>query len=154
MKQKDDKFSPQLIEKGRQLGYTPEGLPLLFLAPMVRVAWAEGFMQGGEQKAILRLAAQLNLTGQRAYERLLQWFDERPEDEFFDNSLADLRELLDALPTQQAILWRDLLGHGCLEVAHAVGDAGFRRGGSNIHPDERASLLHINARLGLPLSHI
>jgi hypothetical protein len=145
----DFKITPQMIEKGLELGYAPERLPLLFLVPLLQVAWAEGFVQASEQKAILRFAQNFKLAGHSAFERLLPWLDTRPEDEFFERSMNDLRELLDRIPAKQAEKLRAALRFGCSEVAHASGTAGFLRRGSNIHRDEREHLLKIGERLGL-----
>lgn len=147
-------LTPQITEKGLELGYAPERLPLLFLVPFVQVAWAEGAVQASEQRAILRFAQNFNLAGTSAYERLLAWFDERPEEEFFDRSTRDLSLLLEAIPAKQAARLRAMLQFGCVEVAHASGAAGFLRGTSNVHRDERENLLHLGERLGLRRSHV
>lgn len=147
-------LTAQMIEKGTQLGYAPERLPLLFLVPFVQIAWAEGAVQANEQRAILRFARNFNLAGTSAYERLLTWFDERPEDEFFDCSIKDLRSLLESIPAKQAARLRSMLQFGCVEVAHASGGIGFLRGGSNIHRSEREHLSKIGERLGLRQSFV
>ena len=147
-------LTPQIIEKGLELGYAPERLPLLFLVPFVQVAWAEGAVQANEQRTILRFAQNFNLAGTSAYERLLNWFDERPEEEFFERSTEDLRLLLERIPAKQAARLRAMLQFGCVEVAHASGAAGFLRGGSNIHREERENLLHLGERLGLRRSYV
>jgi hypothetical protein len=150
----DYTFPPQVIEKGKKLGYAPDNLSLLLLTPFVQVAWAEGFVQASEQKAILRFAANLNINGHSAYEKLLEWFDERPSEEFFDRSIEDLRELLETIPAKQAARLRSMLQFGCVEVAHAAGDIGLLRGGSNIRREERDQLRHIGERLGLAQSYV
>jgi hypothetical protein len=147
-------FPTQVIEKGMKLGYAPDKLSLLLLTPFVQVAWAEGFVQASEQKAILRFAANLNVSGHSAYEKLLEWFDERPSEEFFDRSIEDLRELLAGVPPKQAARLRAMLQFGCVEVAHAAGDIGLLRGGSNIRREEREQLRHIGERLGLMQSYV
>ena len=150
----DYQFPLQVMEKGAQLGYAPDKLTLLFLVPFVQVAWAEGFVQASEQKAILRFAANLCVNaGHQDFERLLGWFDERPTEEFFDRSLKDLRELLEGIPVQQAARLRSMLQFGCVEVAHAAGDIGLLRGRSNIHREERELLGRIGERLGLAQVH-
>lgn len=150
----DFKITPQMIEKGMELGYSPERLPLLFFVPLVQVAWAEGFVQAGEQKAILRFAENYKLAGHSAYETLLSWFDTRPEDEFFERSMNDLRQLLEAIPAKQAEKLRSTLRFGCNEVAHASGAAGFLRGGSNIHQEELEVLGFIGKRLNLSSAYV
>lgn len=61
----DYQFPLAVTEKGAELGYSPDTLPLLFLVPFVQVAWAEGFVQASEQKTILRLAANLESRKKR-----------------------------------------------------------------------------------------
>ena len=151
----DYQFPLQVMEKGAQLGYAPDNLPLLFLVPFVQVAWAEGFVQASEQRAILRLAANLRVKPEHQnFEQLLGWFDDRPTEEFFDRSLEDLRELLEGIPAKQAARLRSMLQFGCVEVAHAAGDIGLLRGGSNIRREEREHLANIGERLGLSHSHV
>lgn len=148
-------FPLSVIEKGEKLGYAPDKLPLLFLVPFVQVAWAEGFVQASEQKAILRFAANLKINRDHSgFERLIGWFDERPAEEFFARSIEDLRELLEDIPPKQAARLRSMLQFGCVEVAHASGDIGLLRGRSNIRREEREELRHIGEQLGLTQSCI
>ena len=145
----------KVLEKGAEIGYAPHKLPLLLLVPFVQIAWAEGFMQANEQKAILRFAANLGVKpGHSSFELLLEWFDERPTDEFFENALEDLSELLKRIPEKQAARLRTMLQFGCVETAHAAGDIGLLRGRSNIRREEREHLQIIGARLGLAQSYI
>jgi hypothetical protein len=151
----DYQFPLSVIEKGEELGYAPEKLPLLFLVPFVQVAWAEGFVQASEQKAILRFAANLKInTDHSDYERLIGWFDERPADEFFARSIEDLRELLEKIPPKQAARLRAMLQFGCVEVAQASGEIGLLRGRSSIRREERELLHHIGERLDLTQSSV
>ena len=146
----DYQFTPQVIAKGAELGYQPDKLPLLFLVPFVQVAWAEGYVQASEQKAILNFAGNLRVNAEHSdYEQLLSWFDERPTDEFFARSIQDLCELLEGIPANQATRLRSMLQFGCVEVAEAAGDIGMLRGRSNIRREEREQLNYIGERLGL-----
>ncbi len=75
--------------KWTQLGGKPETISLLFLVPLVQIAWAEGFVQRAERKTVLRLAADLKITFEtEGYADLLSWLDERPTDEFFAAATA------------------------------------------------------------------
>ena len=148
-------FPIQVNEKAGKLGYAPDKLPLLFLVPFVKVAWAEGHIQANEQKAILSFAGNLRVNPEHPdYEKLLKWFDERPDEEFFARSIEDLRELLEDIPPKQAARLRTMLQFGCVEVAHASGEIGLLRGRSNIRREEREELRHISERLGLNHSHV
>ena len=148
-------FPAHINEKGAELGYAPDKLALLFLTPFVKVAWAEGFVQASEQKAILRFAEDFSIKpGHPDYERLLGWFDERPAEEFFARSLEDLHQLLESVPPKQAARLRTMLQFGCVEVANAAGDIGLLRGGSNIRREERERLKFIGEWLGLTHSYV
>lgn len=148
-------FPIQVSEKAQKLGYAPEKLPMLFLVPFVKIAWAEGFVQANEQRAILSFAGKLRVGPDHAeYEKLLKWFDERPDEQFFDRSIEDLRALLAGVPPKQAARLRMMLQFGCVEVAHASGDIGLLRGRSNIRREEREELRRIGERLGLNHSHL
>lgn len=149
------KFPFQVIEKGANLGYAPAKLPLLFLVPFVQVAWAEGFVQAAERRAILRFAENFNvLTDDDNHAQLNEWLDERPSDEFFSESCADLRELLEDIPPKHAARLRSMLQFGCVEVANAAGDIGLLRGRSSVRREEREHLRHIGEQLGLTQSHV
>jgi hypothetical protein len=151
----DYQFPIQVMEKAKNLGYTSDRLSLLLLTPFLQVAWAEGFVQASEQKAILRFAANLRVTSEHSvYEKLLEWFDERPSEQFFDRSIEDLRLLLETIPPKHAARLRAMLQFGCVEVAHASGDIGLLRGGSNIRREEREQLRHLGERLGLAHSFV
>lgn len=148
-------FSIQVCEKARELGYAPSELPMLLLVPFVKVAWAEGFVQTKEQKAILNFAENFRIVPEHPnYGRLLGWFEERPTDEFFARSIEDLSALLASIPPKQAARLRSILQLGCLEVAHASGDIGLLRGRSNVRREEREALLHIGERLGLSQGYV
>lgn len=150
----EQQLSLQILEKGAELGYAPESLPLLFLVPLAQVGWAEGFMQASEQKAILRFAGSLGVKpGHPAFERLLEWFDERPAEEFFARSIEDLSQLLAGVPPRQAARLRSMLQFGVIEVAHAAGDIGLVSGRSNIRREERDLMEIIGERLGLTRSY-
>lgn len=145
----------QVLKKGAELGYASDKLPLLFLAPFVQIAWAEGFVQASERRAILRFAESFNVdAGGENHQRLVEWLDERPTDEFFARSLEDLRQLLGEVPDRQAARLRSMLQFGCVETAHAAGDIGLLRGRSNIRREEREHLQSIGERLGLAHSRV
>ncbi len=143
-------FSSQIIEKSSDLGYSSEKVPLLILVPFLQVAWAEGYVQSGEKRAILRFAENFNLKpGHPEYEQLLGWFNERPSEKFFADSIGDLCKLLESIPAKQAARLRSILQFGCVEVAQSVGDIGLLRGRSNICREEQVYLQRLGERLGL-----
>lgn len=140
----------EAVERLRESGYQPGEFPLLCLAPLVRLAWAEGRAQKAEQRAILRIAAKLGITKNHAhYGDLLEWLAERPTDAFFDEANAILREILDILPPGESDGLRQILEAGCEAVAGAAPDVGFFRYRSSVTPEERDEIGRFNQSFGL-----
>ena len=143
-------FPPEVLEKAAELGYAPHRVPLLFLAPVVQVAWAEGFVQPSEQKTILNFAASMSVEpGTSAFEELIKWFDERPSDEDFSAALNDLDGLLASLSPLEAARYRGMLQQYCIQTARSAGDIGILRSSSNIRREELEVLRAIGERVGL-----
>ena len=144
----NENTSKKVGERLLEFGYKPEELQLLFLAPFVQMAWAEGFVQPSERRAILKLAARLNITPPHLHYRdLLEWLDQRPPDAFFAQTNEILREMLEILPPPQSQHLRRILESGCFKVAHAAGDIGFFKNRSPITPEERAELYRLGELL-------
>lgn len=144
----NENTSKKIGERLLDFGYKPEELQLLFLAPFVQTAWAEGFVQATERKAILKLAARLKITPQHLHHPdLVEWLDTRPSDEFFAQTNEILREMLEILPPSQSLRLRRILEAGCFKVAHAAGDIGFFKNRSRITPEERTELYRLGELL-------
>jgi hypothetical protein len=139
---------PQTLEKWHELGYEAETLPLVFYAPLVQVAWAEGFLQGGERRKILEFARENSLAEDLIYDELLVWLDERPPDYFFAAATEILRELLAELPPAEAEAWREKLQAACLEVAGSSPSIGVLRNRDRISREERREIEQIGNNLG------
>lgn len=126
---------------------------LLFLVPFVQVAWAEGFVQASERRAILRLAANMGITNQHpVYSELLEWLEDRPTDEFFAESIEKLSNFLAELPPEQSESMRNILQIGCFKVSEAAGEIGFLRHRSRTTPEEREEVFRLAERLGFAAS--
>lgn len=135
--------------KWTQLGGKPETISLLFLVPLVQIAWAEGFVQHVERKTVLRLAADLKITSETAgYADLLSWLNERPTDDFFAAATELLNYWLKTMPPEQSESLRNVLLIGCLEVARASADIGLHPKPEKIRREEREQLFSLGNRLG------
>ena len=135
----------EILRELQALGYTRETVSLLHLAPLVQVAWAEGKVTEGERRLIHDLARSRGIeAGSPVDQRLTEWLDERPAEDFFERTLRIIRALLQALPPdERAVGRRDLLSH-CAQVAAASG--GFL-GFGNVSEAEQALLDRIAAEL-------
>ncbi|MCD9185711.1 MAG: hypothetical protein LUM44_04720 [Pyrinomonadaceae bacterium] len=145
----------EAFEIATEMGYSPDKLPLLFMVPLVQVAWAEGFVQAGEKRVIRRYAGSFQINGDEENLRQLDiWLDERPSDEFCEESLEDLQIILVNIPAKQAAYLREILQTGCIEVANAAGEIGLLRSRSSIQREEKELLKDLGDRLGLRIQAI
>jgi hypothetical protein len=112
----------EVLNDLQELGYTPETLNLLHLVPLVQVAWAEGKVSGRERELILEAAAARGVReGSTAYQKLSEWLAKRPDDEFFDKTLAIIAAIIQSLPAEKrAADESNLLSH-CERIAEASG---------------------------------
>jgi hypothetical protein len=77
----DSKVLQQLVDAGIQF----EAFTALMLLPLVRVAWADGWIQEDERQAILKAAEAENILPRSANFQLLDgWLFERPEPKLFE----------------------------------------------------------------------
>ena len=105
----------------RELGYQPETIPLVYLAPLVQVAWADGRLTAREREDIEAAARARGIeAGSAAHQQLLQWLDAAHPDGRFRGTLQVLRRLLDALPAaERAAAEREVLV-SCYGIARGV----------------------------------
>lgn len=155
MKVKKYEIPFEAFETATDLGYSPQKLPLLFMVPLVQVAWAEGFVQAGEKRAILRYAENFQINAdEENFRQLGTWLNERPSDEFFNESLEDLQVILVNIPAKRAAYLREILQTGCVEVAGAAGEIGLLRNRSSIQREEKELLKELGDRLGIRIQAI
>jgi hypothetical protein len=140
---------PDILRDLAELGYTRETIMLLYLVPLVHVAWTDGSVSGRERSLILETAASRGVEpGTAAYLTLTDWLDRRPPEEFFLKTLRLIGLLLHALPAEnQQISGTDLVSYST-RVAEAHGGVLSVIGlGSKISADERRLLARIAAEL-------
>lgn len=95
--------SPELLARMRALGFDAASAPLLFLAPVVGMAGADGGVSATEAETLRELARRGGLThGDPAWSRLEEWLAQPPSGARLDALLDTLRDVLDALPVHQA----------------------------------------------------
>lgn len=139
---------PQTLEKWTELGFDAETLPLVFYAPLVQIAWAEGFLQASERRRILEFARENSLSEDLIYDELLVWLDERPPDNFFTEANKILREILKGMPEEEAEMWREKIQTACMEVAGSSPSIGILRDRDKISREERREFERIANSLG------
>lgn len=109
----------QILEDLQALGYNAQTVKLLFVVPLIAVAWADGSITQRERLLILELARVEEGNG--SSEQLMKWLEQKPSEKFFEQSLSVIRALLGAQPQgESSAAKRDLLSHS-LRIAEASG---------------------------------
>jgi len=139
----------QLVQKWKEFGYEEETLFVLPFVPLLQLAWAEGFLQAGERRAILDLYHELGIADNLIYDELILRINERPSEEFFAKANDILAQWLETLPKNQQANLRKFLHLGCLRVATASASIGLTPKTKSICPEEQQQLEQIGNRFGL-----
>lgn len=109
---------PAVLEALEDLGYDHTTVMLLFVVPLVQVAWADGSVSEAERDHIIAMAGLRGVKANTpAYERLIAWLDRRPLDEFFEGSLHAIEAVLSSLPPIERRTCRESLLLCCRDVA-------------------------------------
>lgn len=139
----------EILRDLRELGYTVETVQLLYLVPLVQVAWSEGWVTQRERDLILQAARVRGIQdGGPAYQKLTEWLRERPPEDFFEKTLRVIRAILQVLPPDERESKKTDLVTYCTRVADASGSLmGFLHTGSKVTREERGLLQHIIAQL-------
>ena len=139
----------EILREIQEFGFTCETVKLLYLVPIVQIAWAEGKVTNRERKLIFEAArAQGIEENSLAYQKLSDWLMERPAEEFFDKSLHLIRMILQTLPREKQQDSKINLFSHCTQVAEASGGtAGFLGGGDRICDEERTAIKRVAAEL-------
>jgi hypothetical protein len=136
----------ELIDALQKLGFTRETLPLLHLTPLVQMAWAEGKVTVGERNLINEIAQKHGVSPETtAYQKLNEWLDIQPPEQFFENARTAIYLVNQTLPPEkQAVTTNDILTY-CTRIAEASG--GILGIGNKVSPEERDLLGKIEERL-------
>ena len=111
---------PRILSALEKLGYDQTNATLLYLAPLVHVAWIDGSVNRAERNRILVMAGLEGLSDNLpAYQQLLSWLDHRPPEELFQGSLQAIQGIFASLPEETRQTRKDKLIRRCREVAFA-----------------------------------
>ena len=110
--------NPATLDALDKLGFDQDTAMLLFVVPLVEVAWAAG----PPSRAVCRHL--LNLAGRRGIEstssacrKFTGWLQLRPSDAFFEGTLSVIAGVLSSLPQAERLAWEDDLICSCRETA-------------------------------------
>ena len=137
--------SEEILNDLQELGYTPETVMLLHLAPLIQTAWAEGGITQRERELIIKAARSRGIdAGSAADGQLATLLTERPSQEFFEKTLRAIGAILQTQPPEvREKTARDLVSLSASIAAVSGGIVGFR----TVSDEERQILAHISEEL-------
>ncbi len=122
----------------QELGYTRDTVSLFHLVPLLNVAWADNKVSNQEREMILEAARLRGVSADSpAYEQLIDWLNNRPSEEFFEQTLRIVGDLLEYAGPGVLKLDRETLLDLSTRVAAASGGI---LGVGKISSEEQASL--------------
>ena len=132
---------PELLRDLHDLGFTPDTIGLLFLIPIIQVAWAEGGISTAERKLILQVARSRGIdAGSAADHQLAEWLERRPSADAFTRATRLIRAMLDHPGESHTDLSADDLVRYSEKIASASGGI---LGVGRVSAEERATLAQI-----------
>ncbi len=110
----------RILDALDHLGYDPTTVTLLYLVPLVQVAWSDGAIDKAERNRIEVIASLCGIRdNSSAYQQLMVWLDQRPSFEFFEGTLRVIQEVLETQSESKRKTNRDLIIQCCRDVAFA-----------------------------------
>lgn len=101
----------------------PVNRELLFLVPMVQVAWAHGIVSGREKRMVFDAAREDGIDVKDPLnDTLNEWLIYQPSRRFFDECLEQLRQILQEMTVKDRESAKSKLISRCTKVAGIAGD--------------------------------
>ncbi|MBK6588152.1 MAG: hypothetical protein IPG22_07650 [Acidobacteria bacterium] len=124
---------------------------LIPLVPLVKTAWAEGRVTKRERHLVFEAAARMGIKdGSTAHQRLAEWLELHPTDEFYDLSLDILRQRWQHLDADEKSQRKFDVLADCTRIAEASGgSANFPAGGVKICDEEIHTVKLIAKKLNI-----
>lgn len=111
-------YEPVILSELEKLGYDESTIMLLFVVPLIEVAWTDGGISKTERDHILAIASLRGVNANTpAYYKLTSWLDHQPRGEFFEANLRLIQNILNALPDADARAFREALLVCCRDTA-------------------------------------
>lgn len=112
----------EILDTLLELGYSRETIFLLFLVPVIQVAWIDGSVTDKERRAVVEIARERGMEKDSPAEHMLKdWLTNRPPDEFFEKTLRLIWNILQTRPRAVRLIREQTLAHYCNVVASASG---------------------------------
>lgn len=129
----------EILKTLQELGYNRETVALLHFVPLLQVAWADNSVSRQEREMILEAAVLHGVEkDSAAYNQLTGWLENRPSDQFFENTLRVIGAFLENAPESAGTPDQQGLLDKATRVAEASG--GILGFGNKVSGEEQALL--------------
>jgi hypothetical protein len=146
MKHTIEFFRDAIIEKG---GLDEQEQALLFLLPLVQVAWAHSAISPREALVIFEVAREEGIDGRHWFNQKLDCFlVYQPSSKFFGDCLDLIRETLAMMTVRKSEATVEKLIARCEAVAAAAGDKSPMDTDHRVTPEEQRVLGQLREILG------
>jgi hypothetical protein len=136
----------QILDVLREMGFDRATVVVLFLVPLLQVAWSDGSITDRERALILEAAHAHGVKeGTPAHDRLNEWLATRPPEQQFERALQVIRDLMIFQSTDARQTTTGKLLDACERIAAASG--GFLGLGSKISSEEAAVLKRVTSEI-------
>jgi hypothetical protein len=136
----------QILDVLREMGFDRATVVVLFLVPLLQVAWSDGSISERERALLLEAAHAHGVkAGTPAHEKLNEWLAAKPSEQTFDRALQVIRDLMAFESTEALQETTDRLMEACERIAAASG--GFLGLGSKISAEEAAVMKRVASEI-------
>lgn len=138
----------ELLQDLQLMGFNREMVSLLYLIPLIQIAWSEGTVTSPELRKIIEIARSNETLTKAGLDQLLNWINNKPSDEFFASALNIIGIILESLSDEERnASTKDLLSY-CTSVARA--SDGFFAPGHKLADIKKSQIAEIVAALENP----
>ncbi len=135
-----------LVRELSDAGFDIDTFRVLYLVPLIQVAWSDGGVSPSERDKVLEIAGLHGIkAGSAVHERLRTWLNERPSDRIFEICLRGIKAMTGYRPRLEAQALRRDLVYYCTRIASVSG--GFLGLGSRISREEETMLKELATEL-------
>jgi hypothetical protein len=137
----------QILDVLAEMGFDRSTVVVLFLFPLLQVAWSDGEVSDEERALILQAARTYCVEeGSAAYKKLVGWLQAPPGPVLFERALTVIQDLLRFQTGETGQSTATKLIDACERVAAASG--GFLGLGSKVSAKEKGVLRRIASTIG------
>ena len=136
----------QILDVLREIGFDRATVVVLFLVPLLQVAWSDGSIADRERALLLEAAHAHGVKeGTPAHAKLNEWLNAKPPEQMVDRALQVIRDIMAFQSTDVRQATTDKLLNACERIAAASG--GFLGLGSKISPEEAAVMKRVASEI-------